>query len=178
MRQLIHLKTGWQPKCTDDELEELWISHQERVTARIRLKDKDRVELMNAVKKWQIKQKYSRKIYSEVHDELNKVIQSLTSQEIKRRNGLVKSALIRDYYDTEPLIDYSSLSRVAANLIRCDIHPIEAINLAAVLYFSPERNPQEVPLKENIYKITKLLEAKRQQRKLNNQNQPYLPSSF
>ncbi|MEA5499542.1 hypothetical protein [Limnoraphis robusta] len=178
MRNLIQLKTGWRPQWTDSELENFWISHQERVTARTRLKDKDRVELMNAVKEWQIKKKCSRKIYAQVHDELNKVVQSLTSQEIKRRNGLVKSALIRDYYDTEPLIDYGSLSRVATNLIRCDIHPIEAINLAAALYFSPERIPQEVPLIENIHKVTKLLEAKRQERQLKSQeDQHYLPTS-
>ncbi len=177
MRQLIHLKTGWQPECTDDDFEKLLAAHDERRTARHKLKDEDRVELMNAVKEWQKKNKASRRIYAQVHDELNKVVQSLTAQQIKRRNGLVKSALIRDYYDTNPLIDYGSLSRVAANLIRCGIDPVEAIHLAAALYFSPDRVSQEIPLIENIHKVTKILEAKKQERELNSRNEVYLPHS-
>lgn len=178
MRQLIHLKTGWRPEHLDDEFEKLLAAHSERMTARERLKNEDRVKLMNAVGKWQTNHKTSRKIYSQVHDELNKVIQSLTSREIKRRNGLAKSALIRDYYDTHPLIDYSSLSRVATNLIHSGIDPVEAIHLAAALYFPPERISNEIPLIENVYKVAKILKAKKQKRQLDSLNQGGSPNSF
>jgi hypothetical protein len=152
----------------DDELEDLLKSHRERINARIQLSNEDRIELMTSVKEWMRKNHLSRKICSDVHDELNNVIQNLPSKQIKLRNGLAKSALIRDYYDTSTLIDYSCLSRITANLVRCGIEPIEAVHISATLGLHPERIPQEIPLIENIHKVTKILEAKKRELELTN----------
>lgn len=175
MRQLIHLKTGWHSECSSEEFDQLLESHEQRVTARNILKDELRPELMEAVKEWQKANHASRKIYWQTHDALNEVIQGLKSRQIKANNNLPKSALIRDYYDTRPLIDYASLSRPAANLIRCGIHPLEAVKLAASLCLSTAHNPEPIPLIENIHKVSKLLEDKKQAWKLRSKNQFQLP---
>jgi hypothetical protein len=91
----------------------------------------------------------------------------LKSQEIKSENGLAKSALIRDHFDAEPLIDYSAINRLAANLInKYDTHPVDAVNQACDLYIKPGYKPAPVAILENVYKADKRLEAEKRQRSL------------
>lgn len=133
---------------------------------------------MNAVSEWREANRANKLIYPRTHDELNKVIQKLTSKEIKEQNGLPKSALIRDYYDVQPLIDYGSVSRVATTLIRSGMHPLEAVQLAGALYLSPEYTPETIPLVENIHKVTKLLQSKKQEREIMSTKEPALLEPF
>ena len=131
---------------------------------------------MAAVKEWQQANRTSRKIYWQTHDALNQCIQGVKSRQIKEQNNLPKGALIRDYYDTRPLIDYAAISRFAANLISSgNMHPVEAVKLACTFYFPPEHTPEPVPLSENIYKVGKMLQAKKQERSLASSTQLLLP---
>lgn len=166
MRLFIHQKTGWKSISDSDDFERLLQSHEQRVTARNILKDELRPELMEAVKEWQIKNHASRKIYWETHDAMNECIQGIKSRQIREQNGLPKNALIRDHYDTRPLIDYAAISRFAANVIRCGIHPVEAVKLACGFYFPPDYTPEAVPLIENIKRVAKLLQAKKHEQEL------------
>lgn len=166
MRLFIHQKTGWKSVSDSDDFERLLQYYEQRSTARNILKNELRPELMEAVKEWQIKNGASRKIYWETHDALNECIQGVKSKQIKEQNGLPKSALIRDHYDTRPLIDYAAISRFAANVIKCGIHPIEAVKLACGFYFPPDYTPEAVPLIENIHRVARLLEAKKKEQEL------------
>ena len=178
MRLFIHQKTGWHPDCSSEEFEQILEFHEQRSTARNILKNELRPELMAAVKDWQQANRASRKIYWQTHDALNECIQGIKSQQIKEQNHLTKSALIRDYYDTRPLIDYAAISRFAANLIRSgNMHPVEAVKLACTFYFPPDYTSKPVPLIENIHKVDKLLQAKKQERELASVAQMSLPSS-
>ena len=166
MRSFIHLKTGWYSQCSSEQFQQLLESHEQRVAARNVLKNKIRLELMNVVGEWRKANCSNLLIHPDTHNELNKVIQGLTSKEIKQQNGLPKNALIRDFYDTQPLFDYGGVSRVATTLIRCGMHPLEAVKLAGALFLSPEHTPEAIPLVENIHKVTKLLESSKQERNL------------
>lgn len=178
MRFFIHQKTGWHPDCSSEDFEQILESHEQRSTARNILKNELRPDLMAAVKKWQQNNRASRKIYWQTHDALNEYIQGIKSQQIKEQNHLskTKNTLIRDYYDTRPLIDYAAISRFAANLIRSgNMHPVEAVKLACTFYFPPEHTPEPVPIIENIYKVGKLLEGKKRERELTSEPSFPLP---
>lgn len=176
MRLFIHQKTGWHPSCNAEEFEQLRKNHEQRLTARNILKDELRPELMDAVKEWQQAHRASRHIYSQTHDALNKCIQGLKSRQIKESNNLPERALIRDYYDTRPLIDYVAISRFAANLIRySNTHPVEAVELACAFYFPPNYTVKPVPLVENIHKVSKLLQARQQEMEQSGKSSPLSP---
>ena len=178
IRLFIHQKTGWRPDCSEEEFEELLAAHEQRSTARTILKDELRPELMAAVKEWQQANGANRLIYSQTHDALNERIQGLKSKQIKEINNLPGSALIRDYYDTRPLIDYAAISRFAANLTRSgNMHPVDAVKMACVFYFPPEHTPEPVPLIDNIRKVGNLLEAKKRERKIISDEQFQAPPS-
>lgn len=177
MRSFIHLKTGWYLQCSSDQFQQLLESHEQRLAARNVLKDKIRVEMMKAVSEWRTANHSNMLIFPNTHDELNKVIQGLTSKEIKQQNGFSKNTLIRDYYDTQPLIDYGSVSRVATTLIRCGMHPIDAVQMAGTLYLSPEHTAEPISLIANIHQVSKFLQANRQERELVSSPQLSLPES-
>lgn len=178
MRLFIHTKTGWHPDCSPEAFEQLLESYEQRSTARTILKDELRPELMAAVKEWQQANGTNRLIYSQTHDALNECIQGLKSKQIKELNNLPGSALIRDFYDTRPLIDYAAISRFAANLIRFNnMHPVDAVRLACDFYFPPEYTPEPVPFIENIHKVGKLLQAKKRERQLTSDTQVLMPES-
>ncbi|UBF30037.1 hypothetical protein K9N68_38215 (plasmid) [Kovacikia minuta CCNUW1] len=159
MRKLIHLKTGWK---SQDDFEQEYTLHRQRYDARSSLKDVFRVELMDAVKEYQKKHKTSRRIFWEAHDAINKRIQGLFSKEIKKVNGLSERTMIRDHYETRPLIDYSAINRLASNMIRIHgIHPVTAINHACDLYLTPEYIPQPLPIVENVFKAEKRLQQQK-----------------
>ncbi|MBD2042227.1 hypothetical protein [Microcoleus sp. FACHB-672] len=176
MRLFIHQKTGWHPVFNSKEFEQLREIHEQRLTARNILKDELRPELMAAVKEWQVANRASRKIYSQTHDALNECIQGLKSREIKESNNLPDKALIRDYYDTRPLIDYGAISRFAGNLIRfSNIHPVEAVKLTCACYFPPSYAVKPLHLVENIHKVSKILQAKHQEMEPSEKIPPLLP---
>ncbi|MEH2382786.1 MAG: hypothetical protein V7K27_28525 [Nostoc sp.] len=166
MRQLIHLKTGWYLQCNDEQFRKLLQEHEQRVKTRNLLKDKIRCDLMRAVNEWREVHRQSRAIFSDTHDEINKMLQGLSSKEIKLKNSLPKHVLIRDFYDTQPLNDYSAISRVTTTLIKCGIYPLESVRLASALYLSPEHIAEAIPLMDNIRKVGKFL-AEQKSKRLN-----------
>ncbi|MEH2183711.1 hypothetical protein [Nostoc sp.] len=90
----------------------------------------------------------------------------LKSREIKKQNNLSQNAAIRDYYDTRPLMDYSAMSKLAANQIRYhDVHPVEAICKALDLYM-PKHKAELIPVIENVYKADKRFKAEAKQKRL------------
>jgi hypothetical protein len=182
MRLFIHKKTGWQPnykRSKSDEFELEFAAHNERLTVREILKKELHPELISAVQQWQRKHHASRKIYSDTLEAMNLMIQGIKSREIKTNNNLPKSASIRDYFETRPLIDYSALNRLVANLIRDrDMHPVEAVHEASLLYLSTKYVPQPVPIVENVYKAEKRLQAKKKNRELSAGTQLSLPLSM
>lgn len=168
IRQLIHLRTGWKPAPNPDDFETAYIRQKQRLNTRVALKDIFRVELMDAIRDWRKNHKASRKVFWEAQDAANKRLQGLKSQEIKTKNGMSKSSLIRDYFDAEPLIDYSAINRLAANLIiRQDLNPVDAVNQACDLYLKPNYQPKPVQLLENVYKADLKLEKQRKRLKFN-----------
>lgn len=170
IRQFIHLKTGWSPVTSSVDFESEFTRHKQRLNTRIALKDVFRVELMDAIRDWRKAHKASRKVFSEAQDVVNKRLQGLKSRQIKDRNGLAKSALIRDYFDAEPLIDYSAINRLAANLIITkDMHPAKAVSIACDMYIKPGYTPAPVPLLENVHKADKRLAAEKRKRDISAQ---------
>ncbi|BAY79221.1 hypothetical protein NIES25_57050 (plasmid) [Nostoc linckia NIES-25] len=131
MRVFIHQKTGWKSNSSSpipNDFEQEFAAHKERFTVKQILKIEDRPELMSAVQMWQQKHSASRRIFADTNDALNQCLQGLKSREIKKQNNLSQNSAIRDYYDTRPLMDYSAMSKLAANQIRYhDVHPIEAV---------------------------------------------------
>lgn len=169
MRQLIHIRTGWKPNqesVEDEAFDAIFVRHKQRFDIRLALKDIFRVELMDAIKQWRERHRASRKVFWEAQDAANTRLQGLKSRQIKVDNGLPKSALIRDYYEAEPLIDYSAINRLAANLINGqDMHPVDAVNYACDLYLKPGFHPKLLPMVENVYKADRRLEASKKKRK-------------
>lgn len=171
MRVFIHQKTGWKSQYYSpvrDEFEQEFEAHKGRYTVRQIVKLEDHPELMSAVQEWQKINglNLSRKIFADTNDALNKCLQGMRSREIKEQNHLHKSAAIRDYYDTRPLMNYSVLMKLAANQIRYqNIHPVEAVHKALDLYM-PNHKPEPIPVIENIKKADKRLKAEAERRRL------------
>lgn len=178
MRVYIHQKTGWKSQngsSIRDEFEQEFEAHKGRLTVRQILKLEDHPELMSAVQDWQKKHHFSRKIFADTNDTLNQCIQGMRSREIKRENNLPKNAAIRDYYDTRPLMDYSALSKLAANQIRYyNVNPVEAVYKAFELYM-PKHKAELLPIIENIHKADKRLKAEAERRRLTGCVQLSLP---
>lgn len=171
MRVFIHQKTGWKPQYDypiHDDFEKEFEIHKGRYAVRQIVKLEDHPELMSAVKYWLNKNslRLSRKIYSDTNEALNKCLQGINAREIKEQNNLSKSAAIRDYYDTRPLMNYSALIKLAANQIRYhNIHPVKAVHKALDLYM-PNHKPEPIPVIENIKKADKRLKAEAERRRL------------
>lgn len=168
MRLFINQKTGWKPYSgsQSDNFEQELEVHKGRYSVRQILRFEDDPELRDAICGWRDKHRASRKIFSDTYDTMNTLLQGLKSREIKTNNNLPKSALIRDYYDTRPLMDYSAITRLTTNQIRChDVHPVEAVKIVFGWLY-PEHNPQPAPLKENVYKAEKRLQSEAKQRRL------------
>lgn len=167
MRVFIHQKTGWKANSASpipNDFEQEFAVHKERFTVRQILKIENHPELMSAVQLWQEKHSASRMIFAETNDALNKCLQGLKSREIKKQNNLSQNSAIRDYYDTRPLMDYSAMSKLAANQIRYhDIHPVEAVCKALDLYM-PKHKAELIPVIENVYKADKRLKAESKQK--------------
>lgn len=170
MRHFIHKKTGWQPPYNShvpDNFEQVLTAHKERLTWREFLKHENNPELKSAIEEWRKANHASIKIYSDTFDAINQVIQGLKSREIKQNNKLPKSASIRDYFDTNPLFNYSGLSRLAANFIRDrKMHPVEAVHMAGQLFLPSSYVPKPVPIVENVYKADRRLRTEKQNREL------------
>jgi hypothetical protein len=167
MRQIIHLKTGWKPQQVFEDFEVVHRLHKQRMVTRLALKDVFRVELMDAIKAWRQRHNASRKVFWEAQDAVNTRIQGLKSQEIKVSNGLSKSSYIRDYFDAEPLIDYSAINRLASNLIEGkDVHPVDAVNQACDLYLKPGFHPAPLPILENVHHADRRLREFNKRKKL------------
>ncbi|WP_427156820.1 hypothetical protein ACQFX9_15520 [Aliinostoc sp. HNIBRCY26] len=137
MRLFIHKKTGWRSNnCSsssvDDNFELEFEQHRVRFSVRQILKLDDYPELQSAIKEYGQKHNcLCRKLFSETHDAMNKLLQGLKASEIRQHNNLSRSVSLRDHYDTRPLIDYSTISRLTANQIRYeDQHPVKAVYIA------------------------------------------------
>ncbi|HEY9799210.1 MAG TPA: hypothetical protein V6D25_02540 [Leptolyngbyaceae cyanobacterium] len=172
MRLFIHKKTGWKSNYSssssvEDNFEKELETHRLRLSVRQILRFDDYPELQSAIKEYGQKHHcISRKLFSETYDAMNKLLQGLKAKEIREQNKLSKSVSLRDHYDTRPLIDYSTLSRLAANQIRYeDKHPVEAVRIAFQLLL-PKYTPEPFPIIENVYKADKRLKNIAKQKRL------------
>lgn len=172
MTLFIHKKTGWKSghrpsPSVDDFFEQEIETHRVRLSVRQILKLEDYPELRFAIEEYGQKHNcLCPRLFSDTFDEMNKLLQGLKAREIRQQNNLSRSALLRDYYDTRPLMDYSALSRLTANQIRYhDKHPVEAVLIAFNLLL-PKHTPQPVPIVENVYTADKRFRALAKQRKL------------
>jgi KilA-N domain len=145
------LTTGKNPIQVDVDQE--FIAWQQRHDIRVFLKDFLRPELMDAVVKYAIAHKESPiKLASSVHDLMNKRIQGATSQEIKILNDLPIGSLIRDYFDSSPLIAYVGINQLAKNAIVDNlVHPLTAVDEACDRYLGKAYVPTLAPIVGNLY---------------------------
>lgn len=142
-------KNPVQPNIDLDEEEKLWY---QRNNVRVDLKDKLRPELMNAVIAYARKHELKpRELCASVHDEMNKRIQGHKAKEIKMKGGLPLFDLMRDYFEVQPLVTYSSINKIAKNRIEdANVHPIQAVNEACDMYLGSNYQPKLCKIVENI----------------------------
>lgn len=130
--------TGKIPNCTQNDLD--------RVTYRDTLKDESRLRLTGQIKDYLEKirryddKQYSGKFFARIHDELNKLITTETSQQMRKRLAVMlgrevkEQELIRDYFPSMNLQYYISMCEACANLmLRQGMHPLTAIEEAALI---------------------------------------------
>jgi hypothetical protein len=134
--------------------------YNQRFAVRVDLKDVKRKKLVSAIAHWLHKQKiYGSKggqtYFKEAHDRINLGLQNLRSRDIKTLNNLPKSALIRDYFDVDVLVTYSSISQIAANFLNNGMacNPLEAIDMAFACYLPSNYIAKPCDLVENINKV-------------------------
>ena len=121
------LTTGKNPIQADD---------LKRLNLRRQLKDRDRLYLTDQLKAYLEKRgEYSpvnpHRLFSQIHDTINRVITGETSKQMYQRTGLKSHQLLRDYFPLEKLNHYSALTICIANHILDGHDPIEAVHLAA-----------------------------------------------
>jgi hypothetical protein len=134
--------------------------YNQRFAVRVDLKDVKRKKLVSAIAHWQHKQKIygsegGQTSFKEAHDRINLGLQNLRSRDIKKSNNLPKSALIRDYFEVAVLVNYSSISQIAANFLNNEMacNPIEAIDMAFACYLPSNYIAKPCDLVENINKV-------------------------
>lgn len=157
-------KNPVQPNIDLDEEEKLWY---QRNDVRADLKHKLRPELMNVVKDYARKHGLNpRTLCSEVHDEMNKRIQGHKAKEIKLRGGLPLFDLMRDYFEVQPLVTYSTINKLAKNKIEdFGVHPIQAVNEACDSYLSLSYQPKLFKIVENINSQGQRIQAAKAKRR-------------
>ncbi|MBD2490566.1 hypothetical protein [Aulosira sp. FACHB-615] len=172
MRLFIHKKTGWQSSyhsssSVEDNFELEFEAHRVRFSIRKILRLDDYPELQSAIKEYGEKHHcLCPKLFCDTHDAMNELLQGLKAREIRQKNKLSRSVSLRDHYDTRPLMDYSALTRLAANQIRYeDKHPVEAVGIAFKLLL-PKHTPQPIEIIENVYKADQRFRRLTKQKKL------------
>jgi hypothetical protein len=121
------LLTGKNPIHADD---------LKRLNLRRQLKDQDRLYLTDQLKAYLEKRgEYSsvnpHRLFSQIHDAINRVLTGETSKQMYQRTGLKSHQLLRDYFPLEKLNHYSALTISIANYILDGYEPVEAVHLAA-----------------------------------------------
>ena len=160
------ITTGKNPIQVDVDQE--FIAWQQRHDIRVFLKDFLRPELIDAVVKYAIAHKESPiKLASSVHDLMNKRIQGATSQEIKILNDLPIGSLIRDYFDSSPLIAYVGINQLAKNaIVDNSVHPLAAVDEACDRYLGKAYIPALAPIAGNLYLKGEEIKQRRLQKHL------------
>jgi len=160
------LTTGRNPIQADwDQQYAAW---QQRHDIRVFLKDFLRPELMNVVVAWAKNHKVSpRRLASAVHDAMNERIQGMKSQEVKALNGLPLSALLRDFFEAQPLVGYAAINKLAKNAIEDrGVEPIQAVHEACDSYFGLAYTPKPLEIAEDLYVQGRRLKTARNQKRL------------
>lgn len=156
--------TGKNPIQSETDLDQEAILWQQRNDIRVDLKDYLRPELMNAVVAYAKRNGLScPKLCSEVHDMMNHRIQGKKAKDIRLLNGLPLGDLIRDYFETKPLVMYASINKIAKNRIEdSNIHPVQAVNDACDMYLGSAYQPKLFTPVENIHSQgRRVLQAKK-----------------
>lgn len=141
-----------------------------RFATRMDLKKDKYPQLTSAIASWLRIQglyhtKKGRAWFPRAHDQMNIRIQNITSKEFKTRNNLSKGVLIRDYFDVSVIIDYSSITQLAANFLKCGAgNPVEAVDLACDIYLPESYVPSPTELKENINKVAQQIAEMKKKR--------------
>ena len=137
--------------------------YNERFALRIDLKKVKYKMFSSAIAQWQgkagiYKTAEGAKLFKDAHDRINLRLQDLRSREIKEANKLPKSALIRDYFDSSVVVDYSSISQLSANFLKNGIarNPVEAVDMACDCYLPTDYAARPCKLVGDINKISQL----------------------
>lgn len=141
---------------------------EERYNFRKSLREKLRPDLMDSVVEYAFKNKINAiKLCSQVHDQINIKIQGLNSKQIKKINSFSKTELIRDYFDTDPLITYLAINRLTLNAIKdYGIHPVSAVDEACNRYLGLSYSPSPITICENLYSAGKRIRAAQKRKQL------------
>lgn len=145
---------------------QLWLQRRD---IRFELKDVLRPELMEVVVAYAKEHCISPyKLCSQVHDLMNKRIQGHKSKELKALGNLPLGDLIRDYFDTKPLVMYSAINKLAKNsIIDKGLDPLTAIDRACDDYLGKQYLAKPYQPVENLY-----LQGQRLTKKLNRSKYP------
>lgn len=139
----------------------------DRVNHRDQLKDQARLNMTDQIKMYleQI-QKYDDKkfrgqYFAKVHDLINKAITTETSKQMRLRlseilgRDVKDNELIRDYFPSVQLQQYTAICNVVANLMYKDcLHPLDAVNQAVGLVLPINYVPMPINFVEHI-KLTR-----------------------
>jgi hypothetical protein len=138
--------------------------YNERFTVRVDLKDVKRKEFVRAIAHWQHKlgiygSTSGNKNFKDAHDRINIGLQNHKSMEIKAANNLPKSALIRDFFAVEVLMNYSSVSQIATNFLKDGTasNPLEAVDMAFACFLPSNYIAKPCQLVEDINKVRQSL---------------------
>jgi hypothetical protein len=143
--------------------------YNQRFATRMNLRKVKFPQFVSAIAVWEREQgiygtEVGKKWFRSAHDHMNVRLQSLKSHEIKAINGLPPHALIRDHFDVPVMIDYSSITQLAANFLRCGAQdPVEAVDLACDIYLPEGYVASPATIKENIYRVAIRLASLKQQ---------------
>lgn len=167
LKQILSQSAQW------NDPDEEWAYHQQRYDIRIYLKDVLRPELMNLVIRWAEDHGQSPiTVCSDVHDEMNLVIQGAKAQQIAEQGGIPLGQLLRDRYDTVPLLNYSGINKVLINAIRDEgMNPIDAVREAGRRYLGQDYQPELVPIVEPLHQERRRLKEARKRKALATPNQ-------
>lgn len=143
------------------------IADIDRVNHRDQLKDQARLNMTDQIKMYlgQIQKyddkKFRGKYFAKVHDLINKAITTETSKQMRLRlseilgRDVKDSELIRDYFPSIQLQQYTAVCNVIANLMYKEhLHPLDAVNRAVGLVLPIDYIPVPINFVDHI-KLTR-----------------------
>lgn len=139
------------------------ITDIDRVSFRDELKDQARLNMTDQLKVYleQIQKyddkKFTGQYFAKVHDLINKAVTTETSKQMRSRlseilgKDVKDSELIRDYFPSVQLQQYTAVCNVVANLMcKNNLHPLDAVKQAVGLALPINYVPKPIDFVEHI----------------------------